>query len=102
MPGGFAVHVLVQAATAGAEPYRWDVWTAITTFINTPAPYSPFSEYLAVLFMLWLLARRTRPQDQGDFNRQAQEVLDSKHASGELSRKAYDKYRQDAALRPRR
>ena len=90
-------------AAGGMEPTQWDLWHAITTFINTPAPYSPFSEYLAVLFLLWLLARRNhRQRTQGDFARQAQEALDTRHASGELSRKAYDKYRQDVALRPRR
>jgi hypothetical protein len=100
---GLATQFFVQAAGGGMEPVQWNLWIAIKTFINTPAPYSPFSEYLAVLFLLWLLARRNhRQRTQGDFARQAQEVLDTRHASGELSRKAYDKYRQDVALRPRR
>jgi hypothetical protein len=93
----------LQAAGIPAEPVPWDLWTTITTFVNTPAPYSPFSEYLAVLFMLWLLARRHhRVRTEGDFERQAQAVLDTRHATGEISRRAYDKYRQDIALRPRR
>lgn len=98
-----AVHLVVQSPVNAADPISWNLWTAITTFINTPAPYSPFSEYLAVLFFLWLLARRNhRRLQQGDFSKQAQDVLDTRHATGELSRNAYDKYRQDVVLRPRR
>jgi uncharacterized membrane protein len=96
-------HSVLQATAAMADPQGWNMWTAITTFINTPAPFSPFGEYLAVLFFLWLLARRNhRRLQQGDFGKQAQEVLDTRHATGELSEKAYHKYRQDVALRPRR
>lgn len=62
---------------------------------------SPYNEFIAILFVLWLFARRGRPE-QADFNRQAQEVLEAKYRSGELSRKAYEKYRQDISLRPRR
>lgn len=69
-------------------------------FLDTPAPYSPFSEYLAILFLLWLLARRGNRKHT--FERQAQEVLEEKYQAGEISKKAYDKYRQDVTLRPKR
>ena len=72
----------------------------VKDFIDTPAPYSPFSEYLLVLFILWLLARRANRKQS--FDTQAQEVLDEKYARGEISKKAYDKYRQDVSLRPKR
>lgn len=62
---------------------------------------SPYNEFIVVLFLLWLFARRGRPK-QGDFNRQAQEVLEQKYRAGEISRKTYEKYRQDISLRPKR
>ena len=71
----------------------------ILDFLDTPAPYSPFSEYLAVLLLLWLLARR---ENRKTFESKAQEVLDAKLASGEIDRKTYDKYRQESSLRPKR
>jgi hypothetical protein len=72
----------------------------VKDFIDTPAPYSPFSEYLLILFILWLLARRAHRKES--FDSQAQEVLDEKYARGEISKKAYEKYRQDVSLRPKR
>lgn len=63
--------------------------------------FSPYTEFIAILFVLWLFARRGRPE-QGDFNRQAQEVLEAKYRAGELSQRAYEKYRQDISLRPKR
>lgn len=72
----------------------------VITFLDTPAPYSPFSEYLLVLFVLWLIARRH--ERKRSFDAQAQEVLDEKFARGELTRTAYEKYRQDVAVRPKR
>lgn len=75
-------------------------WRWIVDFVDTPAPYSPFSEYLLVLFVLWLLARHDA-RKQGDFGRQAQEVLEEKYRQGEISKQAYDKYRQDISLRPK-
>jgi hypothetical protein len=97
------LHLTLQVPLATESTgLQWNMWEAIRTFINTPAPYSPFSEYLAVLFFLWLLARRNRKPSDANFSQQAQEVLESRHASGELSRKSYDKFRQDAALRPKR
>jgi uncharacterized membrane protein len=61
----------------------------------------PYNEYLIILFVFWLFARRGRPK-QGDFNRQAQDVLDQKYREGEISKKTYDKFRQDISLRPKR
>ena len=70
----------------------------VLDFLDTPAPYSPFSEYLLVLFLLWLLARRhQRPKP--DFSAQAQEVLDEKFKRGEIDKKTYDKYRQELSMR---
>jgi uncharacterized membrane protein len=70
-----------------------------TTCVNLA--YSPLSEYLLVLFILWLLARRDH-RKKVTFERQAQDVLDEKLERGELTREAYDKFRQDLALRPKR
>lgn len=66
-------------------------------FIDTPAPYSPFSEYLLVLFILWFLARRT--ERKKDFSAEAQMVLDEKFKRGELDRATYEKYRQELSMR---
>jgi uncharacterized membrane protein len=62
---------------------------------------SPYNAFILVLFVLWLFARRGRPR-QGDFNKQAQEVLEEKYRNGEISRKTYEKFRQDVSLRMRR
>jgi hypothetical protein len=66
-------------------------------FLDTPAPYSPLTEYLLVLFLLWLLARRQRPKI--DFGGQAQEVLEEKYKKGEIDLKTYEKYRQELSMR---
>lgn len=93
-------HIL--ATLVQAEPAGW--WTSFKDFIDTPAPYSPFSEYLVVLFILWLIARleHNARQKKEAFDAQAQEVLDDKYASGELSQSAYERFRQDISLRMRR
>jgi hypothetical protein len=70
----------------------------VLDFLDTPAPYSPFSEYLLVLFLLWLLARRHNRR-KPDFSAQAQEVLDEKFKRGEIDKKTYDKYRQELSMR---
>jgi hypothetical protein len=88
---------LAQSAIA-ADNTGW--WDHVIEFFNTPAPYSPFSEYLLVMFILWLLARRANRKRT--FDTQAQEVLDQKYADGEISKTAYEKYRQEMALRPKR
>jgi len=61
---------------------------------------NPFMIYLVIMFVLWLLALRGRKKDT--FTKQAQDVLDEKYAQGELTKKAYDKFRQDVSLRPKR
>ena len=66
-------------------------------FIDTPAPYSPFSEYLLILFILWFLARRV--ETKKDFSAEAQQVLDEKFKRGELDRPTYEKYRQELSMR---
>jgi hypothetical protein len=89
--------MLLQTADATES---FGLWDRIMTFVDTPAPFSPFGEYLLVLFVLWYIARRAnRPKP---FDTQAQDVLDEKYAAGELSKNAYDKYRQQMTLRPKR
>lgn len=70
----------------------------VLDFLDTPAPYSPFSEYLLVLLLLWLLARRHN-RAKPDFSGQAQEVLDEKFKKGEIDKATYDKYRQELSMR---
>jgi hypothetical protein len=96
----YALTILAQAATAAAADDGSGWLEQVLHFIDTPAPYSPFSEYLLVLFILWLLARRENRSRS--FDSQAQEVLDEKYASGEISKKAYDKFRQQMTVRPKR
>jgi hypothetical protein len=69
----------------------------VLDFLDTPAPYSPFTEYLAVLFLLWLLARRGK--EFKDFSAEAQKVLDEKYKKGEIDRNTYEKYRQELSMR---
>jgi hypothetical protein len=90
--------LLLQTA---APPGEGDWVDSILAFLDTPAPYSPLTEYLIVLFVLWLIARR-HDRKKETFERQAQDVLDEKLQMGELSREAYDKFRQDLAMRPKR
>jgi hypothetical protein len=70
----------------------------VIDFLDTPAPYSPFSEYLLVLFILWLIARRANRR-KPDFSAQAQDVLDEKFKKGEIDKTTYDKYRQELSMR---
>jgi hypothetical protein len=72
----------------------------VLDFLDTPAPYSPFTEYFVVLLLLWLLARRG--ERRVTFDTKAQEVLDAKLAAGEIDRKTYDKFRQEMSMRPKR
>lgn len=92
------VYLLLQAVTP--EPVDRGFGRTILDFIDSPAPYSPFSEYLLLLFILWLIARRENRKQT--FDTQAQDVLDDKYAKGELSKQAYDKHRQNMAVRPKR
>lgn len=90
--------LLLQAA---ATPPAQDDWVdSVLAFLDSPAPYSPLSEYLLVLFILWLMARR-HDRKKKTFEKQAQEVLDEKLQKGEISKEMYDKFRQDLALRPK-
>jgi hypothetical protein len=70
-------------------PFR-DLWTFI----------EPYKYFLLILIIFWFFARRSTP-DKEDFNRQAQAVLEEKYKRGEISQKAYEKYRQDISIRPR-
>ncbi|MEO5510688.1 MAG: hypothetical protein ABIV28_04505 [Longimicrobiales bacterium] len=88
--------VLQQVVQDTVESGPFDM---IYSFLDTPAPYSPFSEYLAVMFLLWLLARRGKKET---FERQAQDVLEEKYRAGEINKKTYDKFRQDASVRSKR
>jgi hypothetical protein len=66
-------------------------------WLDSPLPYSPFSEYILVLLILWFIARRQRPKV--DFGGQAQEVLEEKYKKGEIDKKTYEKYRQELSMR---
>lgn len=88
-------HVIASALLQAEEP----AWRA--TLHSVYEYLSPYNEFIVLLFVLWLFARRGRPEAE-DFNRQAQEVLEQKYRKGEISRKAYEKYRQDISMRPRR
>lgn len=93
--------MMLLLQTAATPPAEGDWVDSLLTFLDTPAPYSPLSEYLLVLFVLWLIARR-HDRKKETFEKQAQEVLDEKRDRGELSKEAYDRFRQDLALRPKR
>ena len=92
--------LLVQAGEAPPPP---GFWSRVQDIIDTPLPYSPFSEYLVVLFLLWALARydQARVRRKESLERQAQDVLEQKFEKGELSKKAFDKFRQDVSMGPK-
>ena len=92
------IFTLLQTAT---QPPAGDWVDSILGFLDSPAPYSPLSEYLFILFVLWLMARR-HDRKKKTFERQAQEVLDEKLRKGELTEESYEKFRQDLELRPKR
>jgi len=90
---------LVSAFALLQEEQSFPGWSVV---LNDAYQFlSPYNEFLIFLFVLWLFARRGRPKGE-DFNRQAQDVLDRKYKSGEISRATYEKYRQDISLRPKR
>jgi hypothetical protein len=93
------IPILMQVASLPQDVPGWG--TRLLELVNSPVPYSPFSEYLIVLLALWLIARRAHWKRQS-FDTQAQDVLDEKYSEGELSKEAYEKYRQDVKLRPKR
>ncbi len=90
----FSLLALLQTAEEIAEPSIID---NVLEFLDTPAPYSPMTEYLLVLFLLWLLARKQR--SKADFGGQAQSVLEEKFKAGEIDEKTYEKYRQELSMR---
>jgi hypothetical protein len=95
------MQIIALLQTAATPPAEGDWVDSVLAFLDSPAPYSPLSEYLLVLFVLWLLARRTHRKKK-TFERQAQDVLDAKLQAGELSEESYEKFRQDLAMRPKR
>lgn len=92
---------MLQQVPPPTEPTGW--WSRVVGILDTPLPYSPFSEYLVVLFGLWALARydHARQSRKRSFERQAQDVLEEKFETGELSKKAFDKFRQDVTMNPK-
>lgn len=91
------LHLLQQVVPPPVQREVPGFMRKILDFLDTPAPYSPFTEYLFVLFILWLLARRERKKP--DFSAEAQSVLDEKYKRGEINKKTYDKYRQELTVR---
>ena len=85
---------LIQVPTGQEVP---GFMQKVLDFLDTPAPYSPFSEYLLVLFILWLLARKAH--EKKDFSAEAQNVLDDKYKKGEIDRSTYEKFRQELSMR---
>jgi hypothetical protein len=86
---------VVQAKPDAGDP-QWlvtarEIWTYI----------EPYKYFLLVLIVFWFFARRSAPV-KDDFDAQAQSVLEEKYKKGEISQKAYEKYRQDISLRPKR
>ena len=94
------MQLLAALATIFQRPPVPAPFQKVLDFLDTPLPYSPFTEYFAVLFVLWLLARRG--ERRVTFDTKAQEVLDAKLASGEIDKKTYEKFRQEMSLRPKR
>ena len=90
-------YFLLQAAAPPVERKIPGFLQWIIDFMDSPAPYSPFTEYLAILLLLWLLARRRA--EQKDFGAEAQRVLDEKFKKGEIDRATYEKYRQELSMR---
>ena len=86
----------LQADSAVSQGPPWvDTARELWSFID------PYKYFLLVLILFWLFARRSAPV-KDDFDRQAQQVLEEKYRKGEISQKAYEKYRQDISLRPKR
>ena len=96
------VIMLLQKATQKADPLanRAAEWVdSVVAFLDTPLPFSPLTEYLLVILLLWLLARRKPPEP--NFDEQAQAILEHKFHQGELTKDSYDKFRQDTSLHPK-
>jgi hypothetical protein len=92
------IATLLQASNLHSN--RAAEWVdSMVSLLDTRLPFSPLTEYLLLLGVLWLFARR-KPIEP-NFDEQAQEVLDHKYQHGELTKEAYDKHRQDMSLRPK-
>jgi hypothetical protein len=77
------------------DPPWLDIAREIWSFLE------PYKYFLLVLIVFWIIARRSgRPEE--NLTQQAQRVLEEKYRKGEISQKAYEKYRQDISLKPRR
>jgi hypothetical protein len=92
--------LVLQTARDFADPLankatRW--LDSVIGLLDSPLPYSPLTEYALLILLLWFFARRRAPEP--NLGEQAQEVLDHKYQQGELTKDAYDKYRQDMTLR---
>lgn len=91
-----ALRTAVPDLQARSEDPPWlDVAREVWSFIE------PYKYFLLVLIVFWLIARRSARPDE-DLAAQAQKVLEEKYRKGEISQKAYEKYRQDISLKPRR
>ncbi len=99
MNGVVATTRLLARLQPEATPIEDPLWLVFAR--DAWAMVYPYRYFVLVLLAFWFLARRSR-REKEDFNAQAQRVLDEKYKKGEISKKAYDKYRQDIALRPRR
>jgi hypothetical protein len=73
---------------------------SLLELIDSPLPYSPMSEYVVVLLILWILARTA--DKKKDFSAEAQKVLDEKYKRGEIDYEAYEKFRQELSMRLRK
>jgi hypothetical protein len=83
---------------ASPEATRAAEWVdSMIAFLDSPLPFSPLTEYMLVILVLWFLARKKPPEPS--FDQQAQDVLEHKFNQGELTKDAYDKHRQDMSLR---
>ena len=88
---------LLQAAETPVSHEVPGFMQSFLELIDSPLPYSPMSEYVAVLLILWILARTA--EKKKDFSAEAQKVLDEKYKRGELDYEAYEKFRQELSMR---
>lgn len=87
--------VALLQANPTQDPAWLDMLRELWSYIE------PYKWFLLVLIVFWFFARRSTPEKEG-FDAQAQRVLEEKFRRGEISEKAYQKYRQDISLRPKR
>ena len=91
---------LLQAADAPVSHKVPGFLQSFLNLVDSPLPYSPMSEYVVVLLVLWVLARTT--EKKKDFSAEAQRVLDAKFKRGEIDAVAYEKFRQELSMRLRK